>query len=223
MTKLELIYNVREKLKLNTDDTDITDEFISHLIDIKRVKILKQRLAKTPWRAPIEFKQELCMSLEVVNSVDGMSCFGSILRTKEPLPNLIRFRGGDGGIVVRTPDRVMLHMNLVDLSRLPFVGYGTFVSQLIYASFDFDNRLYLVSNQKKHLLMENVKIGGMYEDVEIAGNFECDNGGESCEIWERQYPLDVAMIDDVILMVAQDLGRTIPLPEDDKNDATDQR
>jgi len=221
MTKLELIYNVREKIKKSSDDSDISDEFISHLIDIKRVKILKQRLAKNPWRAPIEFKQELCMELEVVDNVDGMSCFGSILRTKDPLPNLIRFRGGDGGIVIRRADKTALHFNLVDLSRLPFVGYGNFVGQLTYAAFDFDNRVYLVSNQKKHLLMENIKIAGMYEDIEIAGNYEC-SVDSSCDIWKRQYPLDISMIDDVVGLVVQDLGKSLPVPEDTTNDAADE-
>jgi hypothetical protein len=220
MTKLELIYNVREKLKISVDDSDTTDEFISHLIDIKRVKILKQRLAKTPWRAPIEFKQELCMPLEVVDSVNGMSCFGSILRTADPLPNLIRFRGGDGGIVMRRADKTALHFNLVDLARLPFVGYGAFVGQLIYAAFDFDNRVYLVSNQKKHLLMESIQVAGMYEDVETAGNYEC-SVDSTCEIWERQYPLDIAMMDDVIGLVVQDLGRSKDITKDVTNDASD--
>lgn len=222
MTKRELIYNVREKLKLSSDDNDTSDEFISHLIDIKRVKILKQRLAKTPWRAPIEFKQELCMDLEVVDNIDGMSCFGSILRTKEPLPNLIRFRGGDGGITIRRADKTALLISLIDLSRLPFAGEGQFLSQIIYASFDYDNRLYLVSSQTKHLLMKSIQVGAMFEDIETAGDYEC-GADTTCETWDRQYPLDISMTDDVIGLVVQDLGRSIKIPKDDENDAETDR
>jgi hypothetical protein len=222
MTKLELIYNVREKLKLNSDDNDTSNEFIAHLIDVKRVKILKQRLAKTPWRAPIEFKQELCMDLEVVNNVNGMSCFGQILRTKIPLPNLIRLRGGNAGVTVRRSDKTALLIDLVDLSRLPFVGNGQFLSQLVYAAFDYDNRLYLVSNQSKHLLMESIQVGAMFEDVETAGDYEC-GVDSTCDTWERQYPLDVSIIDDVIGLVVQDLSRSINIPKDDNNDAEAKR
>ena len=222
MNKLELIYNVKEKLKLTKDDEKITDEFISHLIDVKRVKVLKQRLDSNPWRAPIEFKQELCLDLEPVDKVSGMSCFGNILRTVNPLPNLIRFRGGNNGITVRRPDRTAMLIDLVDLSRLPFVGGSQFVSQIVYAAFDFDNRLYLVSNQNKHLLMKSVQVAGIYEDVEAAGDLECDLD-QTCDVWERNYPLDVGMIDDVINMVVQDLGRTLPLPEDNINDAADNK
>ncbi len=222
MTKNELIYNVKEKLKLDSDDEKTSDEYIAHLIDIKRVKVLKQRLDKTPWRAPIEYKQELCLDLEVVDSVDGHACFGGILRTKNPLPNLIRFRGGNSGITVRRPDRTALLVDLVDLSRLPFLGNNRFASQIVYAAFDYDNRLYLISSQKKHLLMEAVQVGGIYEDVELAGALECEID-TTCEPWDRNYPLDVSMIDDVVAMVVQDLGRRMQAPEDEINDSRDKK
>lgn len=222
MNKNELIYNVREKLKLNADDEQITDEFISHLIDVKRVKVLKQRLDSNPWRAPIEFKQELCLDLEVVDNVNGASCFGNILRTKNPLPNMIRFRGGNGGITVRRSDRTALPIDLVDLSRLPFVGTSAWTQQITFAAFDFDNRLYLVSASDKHLLMEQIQVGGIFEDVELAGDLDCESD-KTCEVWDRVYPLEVGMIDDVISMVFSDLAKTLQIPEDKINDADDEK
>lgn len=220
MTKLELIYNVREILKLDTDDVQITDDYISHLIDIKRVKVLQQRLAKTPWRAPIEFKQELCLELEVTDSVDGMSCMGNILRTKEVLPNLIRFKGSNHGITIRTGDRTHVMIDIVSLDRLPFIGFSQFTQNIVYAAFDYDNRVYLLGGSDKHKLLKNIRVGGIYENVEIAGNLEC-NVDSTCEIWEREYPLEVSMIDDVVKMVVQDLGRSLQVPEDNANDSRD--
>jgi len=217
MTKKELIYNVREKLKLNSDDSDTSDELISHLIDLKRVKVLQQRMARGAWMVPVEIKQEVKLDLEVIDSVDGMSCFGKILRTKLAVPAMVRSKGTDAGVTVRRPDRVSILIDLIRLDRLPFAGQGRFISQLTYAAFDYDNRLYLVSNQKKHLLQESILVGGTFEDIEGADNLN-PNVDQTIDIWDRQYPLIGGLADTVIEMVVSDLGKSIPVPEDKVND-----
>jgi hypothetical protein len=217
MKKINLIYNVREKLKLNSDDTDTSDELISHLIDLKRVKVLEQRMSKGAWMLPIEVKQEIKLELEVVDSVDGMSCFGKILRTKLPVPSMIRSKATNTGINVRRADKVAIPIDLVRLDRLPFVGNGRFVQQLTYAAFDYDNRLYLVSSQKKHLLQESTYVGGAFEDVEAADDLNL-NIDTTIDIWDREYPLTGGLADVVVDMVVLELAKSAPIPEDKIND-----
>lgn len=218
MTKLELIYNVREKLKIHSDDSNTTDEFISHLIDVKRVFVLEQRLGGTAWKAPIEVKQELKMDLEVVDSVDGMECFGTILRTAQPLPNLVRSKGGNSGITVRRADRKFILIDLIGLDRLPFAGEGRFVSQLTYAAFDYDNRLYLVSGSPKHLLLKSIFVGGIYEDTVLAGDLDPSTDLKK-DIWDREYPLTMNFAEVAVDLVVKDLIRSMKIPQDIINDA----
>ncbi|MCP4910149.1 MAG: hypothetical protein GY907_05525, partial [Bacteroidetes bacterium] len=59
MTKYELIYTVSEKLNILSDDSNISEELISSLLDTKRAMLLKQQYAKNSWHMPIEIKQEL--------------------------------------------------------------------------------------------------------------------------------------------------------------------
>jgi hypothetical protein len=218
MNKRQIIYNVREKLKLNSDDSDTSDELIAHLVDLKRVKVLMQRMAQGTWRLPVEVKQEIKMDLEVVDSVDGMSCFGKILRTKDPIPNMIRSKGTDGGITIRRADKVSLPIDIIRLDRLPYAGNGMFLQQLTYAAFDYDNRLYLVSNQKKHLLQESILVGGAFEDVEAAD--ELTIGIDlTVDAWDRNYPFTADLSDTVVEMVVLDLAKSAPIIEDKINDA----
>ena len=66
------LYCVGE-LNILSDDSNISEELISSLLDTKRAMLLKQQYAKNSWHMPIEIKQELCMDLELVDKVDGFS------------------------------------------------------------------------------------------------------------------------------------------------------
>lgn len=217
MIKLELIYNVREKLKIHSDDSETSDEFISHLLDLKRVKVIQQQIGKTPYRIPIETRQEIKLTTEVVNNIDGLSCFGKILRTKDAVPNMVRSKGLNFGVTLRRGDKTALLIDLVALDRLPFVGYGTFISQLVFAAFDYDNKVYLVSNQKKHMLMETLYIGGIFEDPEAARKLGA-NYDSSIDEFDVEYPLSLELSDLAVELVARDLVSSLAIKEDKTND-----
>ena len=100
MEKIEIIYQVLEKLNIHSDDTRITEELVSSLIDTKRAMLLKQMYAKSAWNMPTEIKQELCLGLTLTNKVDGYSCAGKILTT-QVLPASIKIKGKEGPLLVR--------------------------------------------------------------------------------------------------------------------------
>jgi hypothetical protein len=220
MTKKELIYSVFEKLKITTDDDNISEEFVSSLIDGKRAMLLKQQFEQKSWNISIESKQELCIDLELVDSVDGMSCFGKILKSKSIIPQQIKSRGKEGPISIRTLKRSALALNVVPIERLPMVGYNTFINQMIYCSIDYDGYLYLVSNQKNHVFMKSVKVSSVFAEPDSAFLYECDSTGD---VWDADYPLERVMADTLIDLVVKDLSRTFNIPEDNTNDATDDR
>lgn len=224
-TKKELIYTVFEKLKINSDDMDITEEFISSLIDSKRAMLIKQRLEKSPWATNPEIMQEICMELENVSVIDGMTCFGKILRTKNPLPKSIKVKGKMGPVTVRRMDRVSLLINTVPLERLPFVGYNSFISAMVYAAQDYDGRLYLVSNQKKHHLLEMIKVADVFETPDKADKYSCQSEPSdiNCDPWDKDYPIEDSMKDDLINMIVKELSPTLGIPDDPDNDADGDR
>lgn len=221
MTKKELIYTVFEKLKINSDDMDITEEFVSFLIDSKRAMLLKQKFDAKPWAMPVETKQELCMSLELTNKVAGFEAAGTILRTTESLPSSIKIKGKEGPVTVRKYDSSSIHINIIPLERIPFIGSNPFTAQMIYGTIDYDNKFYLLSGSGKINMMTDIKISDIFEDPSAASEMECTES--SLDIWDRQYPVELSMVDDIMKMVVQELSRTLQIPDDSDNDADGER
>jgi len=224
MTKRELVYTVFEKLKINSDDMDISEELVSFLIDSKRAMLLKQRFDAKPWAMPVETKQELCLSLEVASVINGYPCFGRILRTTEALPSSIKIKGKEGPMTVRKYDSSAIHVNIIPLERIPFIGHNHFTAQMIYGTVDYDNKFYLVSGSNKLKLMTEIKIADIFENPDDAHALKCTAANETaCEAWDRAYPVELSMVDDIVKLVVQDLSRTLSIPDDSTNDADGER
>ena len=174
MTKNELIYTVYEQLKVTSDDNELSREFVSSLIDSSRATLIKQVYGSKGWNIPIEIKQELCIGLEPVSNIDGLTCFGRILRTKEKVPAGISIKGAEGAILaVRTYDRKKLNVNIVPIERFPVLGHNPYTAGMLYAAIDVDSRLYFTSGSNKHMMMEAIKVEGVYQYPSIALDLEC--------------------------------------------------
>lgn len=224
MTKRELIYAVFERLKIQSDDTDISEELISYLIDNKRAMLLKQQYAKNAWHMPIEIKQELCVGLELVDRVSGYSCAGKMLSSKIALPRSIKIKGKEGPLTVRKEDGMEIAISIVPIERIPFLFENRFTQHLTYCAVDFDHKLILISKDNKLRFLKSIKVTDIYESPDNAFNLMCNsNENTDVDVWDRDYPVESAMSDTIIDLISRDLAKTIQIPEDRRNDATDIR
>lgn len=223
MTKRELIYTVFEKLNVISDDTKITEELVSSLIDTKRAMLLKQQYAKNGWHMPIEIKQELCMDLELVNKVDGYSCGGKILSTKEALPKSIKIKGKEGPLNVRRADSTVLEINIVAIERVPYLFENKFTQHLTYCAVDFSGKLYLISKDNKHRFLKSIKVTDIYEQPDVANELACNETDMSIDVWDIDYPIEGSMADKVIELIIADLTKSLVIPGDKNNNASDDR
>jgi len=179
MTKNELIYTVYEQLKVTSDDNELSREFVSSLIDSSRATLIKQVYGSKAWNIPIEIKQELCIGLEPVSNIDGLTCFGRILRTKEKIPAGISIKGAEGAILaVRTYDRKKLNINIVPIERFPVLGHNPYTAGMLYAAIDVDSHLYFTSGSNKHMMMEAIKVEGVYQYPAVALDMQCREKSE---------------------------------------------
>ncbi len=179
MTKNELIYTVYEQLKITSDDNELSREFVSSLIDSSRATLIKQTYGSKSWNIPIEIKQELCLGLKPVSNIDGLTCFGKILRTENKIPSGISIKGAEGAILsVRTYDRKKLNINIVPIERLPLIGHNPYTAGMLYAALDVDSHLYFTSGSNKHMMMEAIKVEGVYEYPSIALEYQCREKAE---------------------------------------------
>lgn len=222
MTKSELIYSVFEKLNIQSDDTDISEELISYLIDTKRAMLLKQQYAKNAWHMPIEIKQELCMDLKLTEAVAGYSCPGKMLATSVSLPRSIKIKGKEGPLTVRKLDGREIALTIVPIERIPFLFENRYTQHLTYCAVDFDLKLYIISKDDKHRFLKSIKVTDIFEEPDKALLLTC-NYDNTKEAWDNEYPIESAMADVAVDLVVKELTRSLGIPSDRINDATDER
>lgn len=222
MTKREIIYTVFEKLNIVSDDTKISEELVSSLIDSKRAMLLKQQYAKNGWHMPIEIKQELCLDLELVNKVDGYSCGGKILSTKVALPKSIKIKGKEGPLNVRKPDSTEIELNIVAIERVPYLFENKFTQHLTYCAVDFSGKLYIISKDNKHKFLKTIKITDIFEQPDVANLLVCKTDS-SIDVWDIDYPVEIAMSDIIVGLIVDDLTKSFRIPGDKNNNASDDR
>ena len=221
MTKRELIYNVYEKLNIISDDTKVSEELVSSLIDLKRAMLLKQQYAKNGWHMPIEIKQELCMDLELVNKVDGYSCGGKILATSMSLPKSIKIKGKEGPLNVRKSDSTQIELSIVAIERVPYLFENKFTQHLTYCAVDFSGKLYLISKDTKHKFLKSIKVTDVYENPDIANELMCNAKDLTTDVWDIDYPIESSMADVVVDLIVRDLTRSFGIPIDQNNNASE--
>ena len=223
MTKNELIFTVFEKLQIQSDDTDISSELVSSLLDSKRGMLLKQQYSGKGWNIPREVKQEICISLKLVDTVSGYSCAGKILQSHDPLPKTIKIKGKEGPLLVRKPDSTVISLNVVPVERIPYLFANKFTAMLTYCAVDYDGKLVLISADNKLKFLESVKVTDVFERPDGAYDLSCLSGTRNQDYLDLEYPMEAGMADMAINMVVQELTRSLMLPSDEENDATDDR
>ena len=218
MTLNEMIYDVREKLKFNTEDNHITDEYIAHLLNIKRNFFVKQRFSKFTRNIPEELKQIICLDISPTDTIDGEPCFGNISRSDSMMPAMMEIGGRDSLIAVRVADINFPHLNIIPTERLPFVGENRWLQKQLYVAYDADRYLYLKSGNSLHMNLKKIKVVGVFADPEAAYEINC-SGDTTCEWFDSEYPMEPYLINDMIASVVQELGQTLNIPNDSVNNA----
>lgn len=221
MTKLEIIYDIKEKLKITTDDAYLTTEYISHLIDVKRSTLIKQSYSNMTKTIPSLLYQDLCLTLEVAPLIPGAPCYGTILRTVEELPAVINISGREDLYIVRPVDIMAAAYNQVPIERFAFLGNNRFLGNQIYTALGTDRKIYFYSAQIDYKMIEKVSTKGVFESTSEAAKYSCD---ESCiDEYEAEYPLEGYMINEIVNLIVKELRQPLQLPKDELNDADDER
>jgi hypothetical protein len=220
MTKLEIIYDIKEKLHIDTDDDVLTDDYLSHLIDVKRMLLIKQTFSSLSKTIPIACQTEICLDLEIADSIVGAPQFGHVLRTKELMPNVINISGRENLVTIRSIDNFSTGFNSVAMERLPYLGHNKHLGNQIYTAISPEGRIYFYSNRVRFKMMTKVIARGVFESPAKANAMSCFT---TCDELDNEYPVEGYMINDIVELIRKDLIVTLQIPKDDKNDSTDNR
>ena len=217
-TYRELVYLVLDELKLTSDDALFNEEHVMFLLGKYRGLLLKQQYKDIKKEIPESNYQTLCLDLIQVPAITGEPCEGgTYLRSKEKVPFLMP---------VATPrvypeDYYQGDITYVSRERMKYVGYNRWLPNIIYASIGPDNYLYFKSFNPQYLYLEKARLTGIFEEPEKAAELECNRDESTCDPMDMKFPLEEALIPQVVELVVRELSRPEYLPEDKHNNADD--
>lgn len=217
-TNREIIYLILDELKLSSDDTYYTEEHILFLISKYRGMLLNQVYKDIKKEIPESNYQTLCLDLIQVPAITGEPCEGgTYLRSKEKIPFLM---------TIATPriyieDYYQGDITYVSRERMKYVGYNRWLPNIIYASIGPDNYLYFKSFNPQYLYLKQARLTGIFEDPDKASEYECDKSEDTCDVLDREFHLEEALIPQLIQLVVKELSRPEYLPQDTTNNAAD--
>ena len=219
-TYKELIYMCLDELKLYSDDALYTEEHIMFLLGKYRTFLIKQRYSDVKKQIPESNYQTICLDLIEVPAISGEPCEGGFyLRSKEKIPFLMKI----GNPRVYPIDYYQGEITYVSRDRMRYVGYNKYLQNIIYASLGPDNYLYFKSFNPQFLYLEKVRITGIFEDTLAASELQCpdENGDIVCDILDREFPIENALIPPLIQLVVEELTKAEYKPEDKENNSDD--
>lgn len=221
----EAIYLVLDEIKAHSDDAVFTEEHIMFLLNKYRAFILKKTYSDIKKLIPEGNYQTLCLDLIEVPAICGLECEGgTYLRSTEKIPNLI----GIGNNSVYPMDYFHgIMISYISRDRMKYTGYNKYMQNIIYTTIGPDGYLYFKSNNPQFLYLEKVRFTGIFEDAIKAtevGNCktECDPEEEEvCDIYEKEFPLEYALMPQVVELIVKELLGAEFIRSDDYNNAHD--
>lgn len=217
-TYRELTYLCLDELKVSSDDSFYTEEHALFLLNKYRGLLLKQSYKDVKKDVPESNFQTVCLKLKQVPAIAGEPCEGgTYLRSEEKIPYLMS---------ISTPriypgDYYQGNITYVSRERMKYVGYNRWLPNIIYASIGPDNYLYFKSFNPQYLHLEEVKLTGIFEDPEKAAKLDCTDEENACDILDMKFPLEEALIPQVVQLAVKELSGGLYKPEDSDNDASD--
>lgn len=219
MTYREATFMVLDELKGMSDDFSFTQDHIIFLLDKFRAFLLKQRYFNNLRKAISESNyQTICLELIEVPAISGEPCEGgTYLRSKDKIPVTLLI----GNPRVYPMDYYQGDIAFVSRDRMRYVGYNKWMQNIIYCSLGPDQYLYFKSNNPQFLYLEKVKFTAIFENAKEASELTCDGEEVECNILDRTFPIEEALVQPLIELVVNELRRAEYAPNDEENNAND--
>ena len=212
----EIVYYCLDAIKAFSDDSYVNEDHIIFLLGKYRGALLQQyhNIKKV---MPDSNYQTICLNM---TSTDKIPCGNNpILKSEEEIPSLIPignpsvmlFNGMESETIVFVP-----------FKRLKVVGWNKWKSNFVYVAIGADKHLYLASSNPQAKYLKSLQLRGLFEDYEKASELACDGSeNKNCDPMERDFPLEVSLVPDLIARVVKDALGMAWRPSDLKNDAAD--
>lgn len=223
MNLQKIIYDVREGIKAYTDDSNVSDRYITYLYNIKRAKYLRQELNDTRKTTDISVTQTFCLELEYVpiNQCGVDAECDRILRTKRPIPKPLELHTKVAITVVKPINRISLPFNFVSKEKALYSKFSPY-KKSIFAFLDTDMYIYILSESNTVGMMEAINISGVFEDPLELRSYTSPSGTICFDDATTDYPLQAHLVDLIKIEIVNELLGKLKVPEDKNNNADDE-
>lgn len=216
MTYREIIYICLDQVKLSSEDSYFTEDHVKFLLAKVRAALLEQKYSTIKREVSLSNYQTLCIPLEL--KTDGGICGNAeYLKSKDVIPALLNI----GNINLYSQDYYNTTITLVSRERMKYVGHNRWLKNIIYASIGPDNYLYLKGSNPQHLYLKNLKLTGIFEEPDKVVQSCIDENTECRDFLDTEFPIEEALVGNVINAVVQLLLGAAYRPEDSENDDKD--
>lgn len=226
MTLDKLLYDIRESLKEYSDDTELDDRRLIHLYDIKRAKYIRQDINNSRRPIDISIKQQLCVELELVNSMEcgvNVGC-DKIIRSKYKIPNPLQLHDKTAITRIGSLDRLDKPFNFITRDKAVYVVNSTFPNST-YSFLHNDGHIYIFSKNDGYKNLECINIEGVFEHPLELSKFNnccgCTTSQPCFDMLTSDYPIQPHYVDIIKNEIVMELSQLKQIPEDKINNADD--
>lgn len=217
-TYSEMIYMVRDLLKISSDDSYITSQHILFLLEKFRAYVLKSKYEEEDEESiPDTNKSEITVQLELTSENPGYSGI-PLLRSTEPIPSDTIF----DYITVRT-NKLTGNPNIVyvPFERFTYTGNNKYLKNIIYWTIDEDNYILVKSCNPRFEYIREFKIEGVFESPLKIAEKDCACKGLEINYDDVDFCLEDSLTQLVVDYVVRTFQNSIYKPQDELNNTND--
>ena len=119
---------------------------------------------------------------------------------------------------VYTEDFYQDSITYISRERMKYVGHNRWLQNIIYCSIAPDGYMYFKSSNPQYLHLENIRVTGIFEDIDEVEKLSCDSN-KACDILDSKFPMEEALIPQLIETVVKFMTSGLYKPEDTENNA----
>jgi len=215
----KLIYEVLTIAREMSDDSNITESLVKHLIDEYRSKYIQIEYSKRNLVSQISI-QSFNLTMTVVDSSNDSSInTGTAVLESNKLPELINLAKKPGIIRIRAIDGVKGEIAFMNIDRAKKTSFSRF--KTINAFLDNNNKLYVIGNKDSAILIENITVDAVLETPNDIINYPYKDRTIGDEL--DSYPLPSSMWSFIKQEVLNDIFTSYKVPNDNANDQVDDK
>jgi len=216
-TYRQVVYMIFDELKIKVDDSHWEVDHIIFLLNKYRAAILKQRYSGFKRSISATWYQQITIPFNNDSSIMKS------LKKVPPLVNLYGLELHTSASTTSTDQQSYKYkITLVSPERFEYVQVNKWLKDIIYCTIAYDNYLYIKMQSVPGLTQSrpsSITLHALLDNpIDIIGYAEVPIGTDPLDV---EFPVEESMVGEVITGVLTELGQLKFLPDQEKNNATE--